>query len=143
MTENMGEDTFDSVLLKITDLDRDIRRIAMAMPDEVSAVAEASINHTHIGGGVLAQFRDRPANCPTKRATQFLKESGKTLKGDDQQRNYELYSLMLRKKKLVDRARADIRFRAALALWLYFHVPVSFALLAALTAHIVAVFFYW
>jgi hypothetical protein len=28
-------------------------------------------------------------------------------------------------------------------LWLYFHVPLSFSLLAALIAHIVAVFFYW
>jgi hypothetical protein len=27
--------------------------------------------------------------------------------------------------------------------WLYFHVPLSFALLAALTGHILAVFFYW
>jgi hypothetical protein len=28
-------------------------------------------------------------------------------------------------------------------IWLYFHVPLSFALLAALTAHIISVFFYW
>jgi hypothetical protein len=28
-------------------------------------------------------------------------------------------------------------------LWLLFHVPLSFALLATLTAHIVSVFFYW
>jgi hypothetical protein len=28
-------------------------------------------------------------------------------------------------------------------IWLYLHVPLSFALLAALTAHVVAVFFYF
>jgi hypothetical protein len=28
-------------------------------------------------------------------------------------------------------------------IWLYFHVPLSIALLAALTIHIVSVFFYW
>ena len=50
---------------------------------------------------------------------------------------------MLRKKKLVARARTDIRFKAALTLWLYIHVPISFALLAALSAHIISVFFYW
>ena len=143
MTENMGEDTLDSVILKIGDIDRDLRHVAMAMPDEVTHMTEASISRTRIGGGVLAQFNDRPKKCPTKLAAKFLEETGKTLKGDDQQRNYELYSLMLRKKKLVDRARADIRFKAALGLWLYVHVPVSFALLAALAAHIVAVFFYW
>ena len=143
MTENMGEDTYDSVILKIADIDRDIRRVAMAMPDEISRVTETSVQRTHIGGGVLAQFRDRPKKCPTLLATKFLEASGKTLKGDDQQRNHELYSLMLRKKKLVERARTDIRFKAALNLWLYFHVPLSFALLAALAAHIISVFFYW
>jgi hypothetical protein len=143
MTENMGEDTLDSAILKIADVDRDIRRVAMAMPDEITRMTEASIQHTHIGGGVMAQLRDRPKNCPTRLATRFLEETGKTLKGEDQQRNHELYSLMLRKKKLVDRARADVRFKALLNLWLYFHVPISFALLAALTAHIISVFFYW
>ena len=143
MTENMGEDTLDSVMLKIADLDRDIRRVAMAMPDNVTRVAEASIQHTVIGGGVLAQFRDNPKNCPTRLAILFLEDVGKTLNGEDQQRNHELYSLMLRKKKLVACARTDIRFKAALNLWLYFHVPLSFALLAALSAHIISVFFYW
>ena len=33
--------------------------------------------------------------------------------------------------------------KAFLDIWLYFHVPLSFALLAALIAHIVSVFFYW
>jgi hypothetical protein len=28
-------------------------------------------------------------------------------------------------------------------IWLYFHVPLTIALLAALTAHIVSVFLYW
>ncbi len=143
MTENMGEDTLDSVILKIADVDQDIRRVAMAMPDDVTRMAEASIQRTRIGGGVLAQFRDQPAACPTRQAVGFLEEAGKTLKGDDQQRNHELYSLMLRKKKLVARARTDIRFKAALTLWLYIHVPISFALLAALSAHIISVFFYW
>ena len=30
-----------------------------------------------------------------------------------------------------------------LEVWLYVHVPVTFALIAALTAHIVSVFYYW
>ncbi len=28
-------------------------------------------------------------------------------------------------------------------IWLYFHVPLSFALLAALPAHVVSVFYLW
>ena len=48
-----------------------------------------------------------------------------------------------RKQELLQRARRDIRYKALLDAWLYVHVPLSFALLAALTAHVIAVFFYW
>ena len=35
------------------------------------------------------------------------------------------------------------RLKALLEVWLYVHVPLTVALLAALTAHIVSVFYYW
>ena len=41
------------------------------------------------------------------------------------------------------RVARDIQFQALMEIWLYFHVPLSFALLAALTGHILVVFFYW
>ena len=50
---------------------------------------------------------------------------------------------LARKDELLGRARRDVRYKALLDLWLYVHVPLSFALLAALISHIVAVFFYW
>ena len=37
----------------------------------------------------------------------------------------------------------DIQLQALMEIWLYFHVPLSLGLLGALTAHVVAVFFYW
>jgi hypothetical protein len=33
--------------------------------------------------------------------------------------------------------------KALLQIWLYVHVPLTIALLAALTAHVVSVFYYW
>jgi hypothetical protein len=50
---------------------------------------------------------------------------------------------MLRREALVARARRDILLRARLSVWLYIHVPLSFALLAALLAHITSILFYW
>jgi len=35
------------------------------------------------------------------------------------------------------------RYRALLEVWLYAHVPLAFALLAALIAHVVSVFYFW
>ena len=143
MTENMGEDTLDGLLLKIADVDRELRRVALDLPDDFVKCVDASARATRIGGGVLAQLRPRPKNCPTLRAAEFIQAGGKNLNGKAQQRNHDLYSLMLRKQKLVNRARDDVRFKAMLDLWLYAHVPLSFALLAALLAHIISVFFYW
>ena len=48
-----------------------------------------------------------------------------------------------RKKALATQVAKDVQFQALMEIWLYFHVPLSFGLLAALTAHIVSVFFYW
>jgi hypothetical protein len=36
-----------------------------------------------------------------------------------------------------------MKLRALLDIWLYVHVPVTIALIAALTAHIISVFYYW
>lgn len=47
------------------------------------------------------------------------------------------------KQTLLRRVRRDVQIRALLKIWLYVHVPLSFALLAALLSHIVVVFFYW
>ena len=54
-----------------------------------------------------------------------------------------LISLLVRKEELLRRARRDVQFSALMQIWLFVHVPLSFGLLAALTAHIVSVFFYW
>lgn len=143
MTENLAEDTLDSLTMKIADVDRDARRLALAMSDEVNKAVLLSVQETKIGGGVFAQLRESNANCPTTAAVKLIKDHPTKEKGDAARKHQDLYALMLRKQRLVARARADIRYKAIMDLWLYFHVPLSVALLAALVAHIVAVFFYW
>jgi hypothetical protein len=143
MTENLGEDTLEGLVLKIADIDREARRLALGMSDDVNRAVLASVKDTRIGGGVYAQLRDSVSSCPTTAAVRLVKTLATTVKGEAARQHQELYGLMLRKERLVARARTDIRFKAIMDIWLYFHVPLSIALLAALVAHIVAVFFYW
>lgn len=143
ITDNLGEDTLDSLILKISDIDREARRVAVGMPDDINQAVQASIADTRIGGGVLAQLTGRMRHCPTERAVQLIETSVRQMKGLDAHRNHDLYALMLRKQNLVERARADVRLKAVVDFWLYLHVPLSVALLAALTAHVISVFFYW
>ncbi len=143
MTDNMGEDSLDAVILKIADTDNEARRIALELPDEINrAVLEAS-RATRIGGGLFRQLSGRERRCPTDKAVEVIRETGKRLRDEQARLNHELYSVMLRKQALVRRARTDIMLKGRLQVWLYIHVPLSVALLAALTAHIVSVFFYW
>jgi hypothetical protein len=55
----------------------------------------------------------------------------------------QLLVLLDEKGQLLTRARQDIRYKAIMDIWLYFHVPLSVALLAALLAHVIAVFYLW
>lgn len=55
----------------------------------------------------------------------------------------ELLGLLTRRQDLIERLRQDVKYHAWMKGWLYLHVPLSVALLAALTIHVVVVFFYW
>ena len=143
MTENLAEDTLESLTLKIADIDREARRLALGMSDDVNRAVLASIQETRIGGGVYAQLRENVPNCPTNSAVTLIKALAAKVKGEEARKHQDLYGMLLRKQRLVARARTDIRYKAIMDIWLFFHVPLSVALLVALVAHIVAVFFYW
>lgn len=54
----------------------------------------------------------------------------------------QLLELLTRRNDIAARVNQDVQMHARLQIWLYVHVPLTGALLAALTAHIVAVFLY-
>jgi hypothetical protein len=143
MTEKMGEETLESLFMKIADLDREARRIAMQLPDQINQVVLDAAQKTRIGGGFLQQLSGRQRNCPTASALEKIQSLGSQLKDEQAKANRELYFVTLKKQALLTQAREDVMLRAKLEIWLYFHVPLSIALLAALIAHIVSVFFYW
>jgi len=54
----------------------------------------------------------------------------------------QLLGLLTRRNDLAARVNRDVQMHARLQIWLYLHVPLTAALLAALLAHIVTVFLY-
>lgn len=143
MTENMGEDHLDALLLKIVDLDEMARLNALQLSDEVDRIVRKARLETRIGGSVLQQLSGRQRDCPTTAAVRKLQDIGRSMKGAQPRLYRELYSIMLRRAGLVARARQHVMLRARLEIWLYLHVPLSIGLLAALIAHVTAIFFYW
>jgi hypothetical protein len=103
----------------------------------------AAAQQTRIGGSWRRQLSGNDPNCATAAAADGVQLLGKKLRGDEARTNQQLYTLLLRKQDLLARVRRDVALKARLDLWLYIHVPTSLALLAALTTHILSVFFYW
>jgi hypothetical protein len=147
MTGNLAGETLESLLLKIADLDRKCRKLALDLPDEINTIVlKATRAHPRelaVGSSMRRQITAINADCPTRAACDALLRVGGKLNPEQARINGQLLSEMTRKSALTDRVRRDLRYRALMRIWLYLHVPLSFALLAALAAHIISVFYYW
>jgi len=72
--------------------------------------------------------------------TDQLFDSGHNPRGEGLKR---LLETLARRNSLVERLNRDITLRARLEIWLFVHVPLACALLAAVVAHVLSVFLYW
>jgi hypothetical protein len=143
ITANLGEETLDAIVMRVADIDREMRDKAMSLPDSLFAIVDRSVAGTRLGGGVLRLLSGRDPQCPTLAAVREWSSHAKRLTGGTAKLDKEVYGLLLQKNQLLERARRDLRYKAILELWLYFHVPLAFMLLAALIVHVVSVFLYW
>lgn len=143
MTDNLGEETLEAIVLRVNDIDREMREKAMSLPDVLFALIDKSVQGTRLGGTLGRIVSGADPQCPTAAAVREWPRHAKRLTGEAARLDKEVFGLLLNKQQLLERARRDLRYKAILDLWLYFHVPLAFMLLAALIVHVVAVFIYW
>ncbi len=165
MTRNRENATRDAMLEEINEIDQNALTLADGIDPKIHAVVLRSIDHTRLGGGVWSQLHARDgsdvalskvreaiearerrepmatADMPTMYAMVDFLAGSATDKQSEALR--KLIDLLSRKKGLASKVARDIQYQAMMEVWLYIHVPLSFALLAALTGHIVSSFFYW
>ena len=144
MTANMGEDDIPSLLLQIQEVDQQAARLALQLPDEFNNLVQAAAQRTRLQGSVFQHaFQTLSRRCPTSRAVERMQQLNRKLKDETARQGREVHGLMLTRRTAVEKIRAELRSIARLRLWLLIHVPLSVALLFALTSHIVSVFIYW
>jgi hypothetical protein len=137
-------------------LDKESRSLAQKCAPEVGTAVASSIERTTLGGGVYAQLFSgdeslfvRGAGAPMRNADQqavinFVADRlPRAQKGIEAANLQQLIVVLCRRQAVLRRIRRDIRLRGWLKLWLYFHIPVTFALLFALVLHILSTFVYW
>ena len=143
MTESRHGTTLRVMLLEVADLDRRSREACVDLSDEFARAVEISHEHTRIGGSLSRHLRGSDPHCGTTRALAQVAELAKSAPPERLEAVSRLLMALGRKQSLVAQIRRDLRYKALMEAWLYLHVPLSFALLAALVAHIVSVFFYF
>jgi len=164
MTRNRESATRAAMLEEIAEIDQNALALADGIDPKIHAIVLRSIENTRLGGNVWTQLRaqdgsdiaidslqasiaarEKQKEAPKEAATMFAMVDFLAGGAVDKQSEAlrKLIDMISRKKRLATRVARDIQYQAMMEIWLYFHVPISFGLLAALIAHIVSSFFYW
>ena len=144
MTSAMGEDSIQTLVMQIQEIDQQARRVALLLPDEFNTLVLDAAEKTRMRGTVFDHIlKSTSRGCATARAVKRMQVLNRALKDEQARQGREVFALMLSRRTAVERIRGEYRALARLRLWLLVHVPLSLALLFALAAHIVSVFIYW
>jgi hypothetical protein len=63
--------------------------------------------------------------------------------GAESEAETRVAALLEKRRDQLAQIRGALRIRALLEVWLFVHIPLTIALIAALTAHVISVFYYW
>lgn len=163
MVRNRGDRSLDQRLQELDSLDKEGLETGAQCDESVHAVVDSALERTAVGGGfwdqLLARDRSRVALPGTgKREGQTVLAANRgqqavvdhlvqkipdTSKRGEAERLRRLLYVFGRRAEILHRLRRELSLQLRLKLWLCFHIPLTVALLAALTAHVFTVFFYW
>ena len=124
-------------------LDRQIHDAAQALDPEAAAVVDASLLENVFAGSFWQRVRNAYPKCRTRAALAELRRLRNFRPRLDDDPFDRVETLLTKKDALLARLRRHLQLKTWLQAWLYIHVPATFALIAALSAHIISVFFYW
>jgi hypothetical protein len=143
MSDNRAHRSQKDMLDAIRALNRELREAANPLDQKYADEVKRAIRQTKLKPPLFSSLDSAQRNCATTRASKRLRKAAAQAGAGERRALEAVTALLERKSALLLRTRRHIRHKTLLQLWLYVHVPLSFALLAALTAHIVSVFFYW
>jgi hypothetical protein len=131
--DSRGEMTRPQMVDALAKLDAQLETAAQPLALADAAAVRRALAEDPFAAGLVRRLSGSDARSPTRRAIAVLRPTGETA----------VAAMLERKASALAQVRRHLRIRALLEIWLYVHVPLTFALLAALAAHILSVFFYW
>lgn len=140
---NRGETTRKQMLEAIESLDRQIHDLAQPLDRAGATVVRMSLEETELGGSFWKRLTGSYGDCANLRAMARLRALPTPANPRQADAVAKLETVMQQKADVLGLARRQMQITAFLEGWLFVHIPATFALLAALIAHIVSVFAYW
>lgn len=138
LSNNRREMTKKEMVDSLAAIDRQLEQAAQPLGRAEADLVIAALEQDPFGYGVWTRLSGHYRNCRTEAAIAAFSDVRNKTEAEDRVR-----ALLGKRIAQLQQIRRHLRLKAMLEVWLYIHVPATIALLGALTAHIVSVFYYW
>ena len=135
LSANRGDATEPQMIEAVHAIDRQLELAAQPLSRSQTDLVIAAMAQDPFGASIVARLSGHYPRCATRAAIERLAAANPEAE--------KVEVLLIRREAALIRLRRHLRLRGMLEAWLWVHVPATVALLAALTAHIVAEFYYW
>ena len=136
LSANRGDKTGGDMLDVITDIDKKLDSAAQPLGRAACDLVINALNQDIFYGGALARLTNSYPGCATNRALSGIPASGSEAEA-------RVHELLSNRAEQLAQIRRHLRIKAMVEVWLFIHIPATIALLAALLAHVISVFYYW
>ncbi len=145
LSANRNEATQPQMLEAIRTLDRQLDTSAQPLGKAEADLVRMSLEECEVSGGLWQRLTGSHPKCGNARARDAVQAlvNQQMRSGKPDPALTQILFLLERKDAALAQARRHIRMKTQLEIWLYLHVPMTIALLVALTAHVLSVFIYW
>ena len=141
LSSNREQLTQDQMVEAIRAIDRQLLDAAQPLPRDYAELVLAASRENLFASGLRSRLSGKYPRCLTQQAVHGFQSAESS--GDMAPAFARVETLLIRRLSQLDRLRRQTRLKALLEVWLYLHIPATIALITALTAHIISVFYYW
>ena len=155
LSDNAEGKTIDALCRDLADVDKQARRIAERIDPQLRQAVGSAIDRTAFGGTAWSQLTAgdsseivlegrRESNARQMKIVELLAiRLSNASRHEEVTAVSQIMDMVGSRNQILRRIRRTIQIQAVLRIWLYVHVPLSFATIAALIVHVISVFIYW
>ncbi len=136
LSANRKEMTRGDMLEELSVTDRQLDSAAQPLGRAECDLVIGALGQDVFSGGAFGRLTGAYPGCKTARALSQISAGDSEAAG-------AVHALLTKRAEQLGQIRRHLRNKALLEVWLFIHIPATIALLAALLAHVVSVFFYW